>query len=205
MVKINFSEQSTCFEYEYDNNDVNIMNVYTKSYDGSSEMYDTYCIVVCSYFSHFLSAAKYKNVHARLIDSEIVNFVLSKTRDLTSILFFIHEIDGLIEKLDEISNDKSEPGIDTFEYMKPKPCDDPIWDTFLLKKITLGKLKKPQGYAFARYGHRNYSHQIPCSYICWLKIFKDILEQVKNLIDIKELIEDVKNDYTHFAASVEIY
>ena len=174
----NFSEQSTCFEYDYEGN-VDIMNVDTKTYDGSSDMYNLYCNVVCSYFSHFLSTTKYKDVHARLIDSEIVDFVLSKTRDLTTILFFIYEIDGLIEKLDEISN-KSESGIDTFEYMKPKPCDDPVWDTFLLKKITLGKLKKPQGYALARYGHRNYSQQIPCSYICWLKIFKDILEQVKN-------------------------
>lgn len=203
MVKINFSEQSTCFEYEYDNNDVNIMNVYTKSYDGSSEMYDTYCNVVCSYFSYFLTDRKYKNVHARLIDSEIVDFVLSKTQDLTSILFFIYEIDSLIEKLDEISNDKSEPVIDVLEYIKSKPDDDPVWDTFKLKKITLGKLKKPQGYALARYGHRNYSHQISCNYISWLKIFRDILEKTKEKIDVKEF--KIVNDYIPFATPVEIY
>ena len=204
MVKINFSEQSTCFEYEYESDNVDIMNVDTKTYDGSSEMYDTYCNVVCGYFDHFLNATKYKNVHARLIDSEIVDFVLSKTRDLTSILFFIYEIDSLIEKLEEISNDKSEPVINKHFYMLPSADDDPVWDTVLWKQKTLSKLKKPQGYALARYGHRNYSHQIPCNYISWIKIFREILEQVKVVVNVKE-IEIVKNDYIPFVKTVEIY
>jgi len=200
--RILFNEYSTCYEYDYEGN-VDIMNVDTKTYDGSSDMYNLYCNVVCSYFSHFLSATKYKDVNARLIDSEIVDFVLSKTRDLTTILFFIYEIDSLIEKLEEISNDKSEPVIDAFEYMKPKPNDDPVWDTFLWKQKTLSKLKKPQGYALARYGHRNYSHQIPCNYISWIKIFREILDQTKEKIDVKEF-EIVKN-YIPFATPVEIY
>ena len=79
--KVSFSDQSKYYEYCYedkDNKNVNIMIVDTKTEDGAYELCDFYVELVLEYFSKFLDANNFKKVIARLMDIEIVEFVLKK-------------------------------------------------------------------------------------------------------------------------------
>ena len=188
--RISFSVQSKYYEYDESDESVDIMNVDTKTYDGSSELCDLYAKVVVEYFSKFLNSTNLKNVIARLMDNEIVDFILEKTKcDITAIDFIIYEIDYLIEKLTEISQ-TPQVVINERYYMMSRENDDPMWDTPIWKKKAFSRFKKTPGFGLARHGHRNYSQQIPCAYLCHIKLFREILGAAKEKLSFEYKFEE---------------
>ena len=199
--RISFSVQSKYYEYDESDESIDIMNVDTKTYDGSSELCDLYAKVVVEYFDKFLKSVNFKNVVARLMDNEIVDFVLEKTKcDVNAIDFIIYEIDYLIEKLTEISK-TTQVVINVRYYMLSRENDDPIWDTLLWKKKAMSKLKKVPGFGLVRHGHRNYSHQIPCAYLCHIKLFREILGTVKEKLSFENKFEESLLDFMQMGSS----